>query len=114
MAAPKKQVYRITSEGITFVGEKENINKLPEEHKEAFFKAAKIAADGQTPPPIKIPQSALKEAGFTTEEEFLETLPKPTPPEPQVSPDIHIPNKAFVDILADKIADKILKKLLGG
>ena len=120
----KPKLYRITSEGTTYIGFKEEVNKLPDAFKQLFIKAMKQAAEGKTPDPFSVPPTVLREAGFTPVDEFErqraeleepdeEDDTKEVSPPPKRQPKSGS-SKSFVDILAEKIADKILDKLLGG
>ena len=125
MPEQKPQLYRIASEGQIYIGQKEEVNKLPEAFKQLFLKAMKQGADGKRPDPFSVPPKVLTDAGFQTEEEFrkgeqeeleeleeVETQPlkKPIPSSEKALGTTS--SKSFVDILADKIANKILERLL--
>jgi len=112
----KPKLYRISSEGKVYLGSREEVNKLPEEHKTGFLAALQKASEGETPPPIVIPPGVLTEAGFKSEADFLESQPKPElePFKGGARQPMIQPPSSFVDILADKVADRILKRLLGG
>jgi len=94
---------------------------LPEVFKQLFLKALKQGSEGKTPDPFDVPPPVLKEAGFKTESELIEPQLESEPEEIEDDPSPAMEKfkkpqpkeKTFVDILADKIADRILKKLLG-
>lgn len=133
MPKPEKpKLYRITSEGQVYIGGREAVNKLPEPYNSLFIKAMKMASEGKTPEPFSCPPRILTESGFVAEEVFVDEL---TPTEevveeeeggedlltsdPQIrkfeekaSKTLQRKPKSFIDILADKIAEKILERLL--